>query len=111
MMHPMKKKKFLFDLTGVSLSAEQHALFHRIENTHDNYILQGQAGTGKSTFIKYLFNNSDKKIRILCPTAIAALNISGVTLHSLFQLPLSDFIVKEQIELKKIQLKSFKRQI
>ena len=105
MMQPMKKKKLLFDLTGVSLSAEQHALFHRIENTRDNYILQGQAGTGKSTFIKYLFNHSDKKIRILCPTAIAALNISGVTLHSLFQLPLSDFIVKEQIELKKNTIK------
>ena len=101
----MKKKKLQFDLTGVTLSADQHKLFHMIENTRDNYILQGQAGTGKSTFIKYLFNNSDKKIRILCPTAIAALNISGVTIHSLFQLPLGDFIIKEQIELKKKTIK------
>lgn len=101
----MKKKKLHFDLTGVNLSLEQHELFHRIENSTDNYILQGQAGTGKSTFIKYLFNNSNKKIRILCPTAIAALNISGVTIHSLFQLPLGDFIIKEQIELKKKTIK------
>ncbi len=101
----MKKKKLYFDLTGISLSTEQHVLFHKIENTCDNYILQGQAGTGKSTFIKYLVNNSGKKIRILCPTAIAALNIAGSTIHSLFQLPLSDFIIKEQVELKKKTIK------
>lgn len=101
----MKKKKLQFDLTGVTLSAEQHELFHRIENSNDNYILQGQAGTGKSTFIKYLFNHSNKKIRIVCPTAIAALNISGVTLHSLFQLPLGDFVIKEQVEIKQKTIK------
>ena len=101
-MSVMKKISLLStDLPVLSLSKEQHTLFHQLEETNNNYLIQGQAGTGKSTFIKYLFEHSSKKIRILCPTAIAALHIKGVTIHSLFQLPLSDFIIKEQLELKK----------
>ena len=97
------------DLPILSLSSEQNLLFHKIEETKNNYFIQGQAGTGKSTFIKYLFENSSKNIRIVCPTAIAALHIGGVTIHSLFQLPLSDFIIKEQLELKKKTIKILKK--
>ena len=97
------------DLPVLSLSKEQHELFFKIESTSNNYLIQGQAGTGKSTFIKYLFDHSDKRIRVICPTAIAALNIKGVTIHSLFQLPLSDFIIKEQLELKKRTINILKK--
>ena len=48
------------DLPVLSLSKEQHELFFKIESTSNNYLIQGQAGTGKSTFIKYLFDHSDK---------------------------------------------------
>lgn len=102
MIVTMRKKVIKHtDLPILSLSKEQHSLFHKIEETKNHYFIQGQAGTGKSTFIKYLFQNSHKKIRLICPTAIAALNIGGVTIHSLFRLPLSDFITKDQLELKK----------
>ena len=97
------------DVPILSLSKEQWDLFLKIESTNNNYLIQGQAGTGKSTFIKHLFEKSDKRIRILCPTAIAALNIKGVTIHSLFQLPLSDFIIKEQLTLKKKTINILKK--
>ncbi len=97
------------ELPVLSLSKEQHTLFFQLEETKNNYLIQGQAGTGKSTFIKYLFEHSAKKIRILCPTAIAALHVKGVTIHSLFQLPLSDFIIKEQLELKKKTINILKK--
>ena len=58
-----------------SLNLTQRKLFDRIEHTHNNIFIQGQAGTGKSTFIKYLKKHSKKRIRLVAPTAIAALNI------------------------------------
>ncbi len=100
------KKKFDLDslnkiLPEFALDATQADLFHKIETTNNSYFIQGQAGTGKSTFIRYLKEHSKKKVRIACPTALAALHIGGVTLHSLFQLPLKDFFIIEELELKK----------
>ncbi len=88
-------------LPEFALDAVQADLFHKIETTSNNYFVQGQAGTGKSTFIRHLKTHSQKKIRITCPTALAALHIGGVTLHSLFQLPLKDFFIPEELELKR----------
>lgn len=84
-----------------ALDETQHALFHKIETTHNCYFIQGQAGTGKSTFIRYLKTHSKKKVRIASPTALAALQIGGVTLHSLFLLPLKDFFILSELELKR----------
>jgi len=75
----------------------QQELFNTVENTNTNLFIQGQAGTGKSTFINYLKKHSDKRIRIVCPTAIAAINIGGSTIHSLFNLPLSDFFMFDEL--------------
>lgn len=47
--------------------------------------LAGKAGVGKSTFIHYLKENCDKKYAIVCPTAVAALNVGGQTIHSFFR--------------------------
>ncbi len=88
-------------LPEFALDATQANLFHKIETTNNSYFIQGQAGTGKSTFIRYLQAHSKKKVRITCPTALAALHIGGVTLHSLFQLPLKDFFIIDEVELKK----------
>lgn len=97
------------DLPIISLDSVQHQLFHQIETTSNSYVIQGQAGTGKSTFIKYLQTHTHKKIRLLCPTAIAALHIGGVTIHSLFQLPFRDFFIPEQAELKQKTIQILKR--
>ncbi len=62
-------------------------------NTTDRHIfLTGKAGTGKTTFLKYIVANSHKKIVVAAPTGIAAINAEGVTLHSLLQLPFGAFI-------------------
>ncbi len=55
--------------------------------TNENIFLTGKAGTGKTTFLKYLRQNSIKKTVVAAPTGVATINANGVTLHSLFQLP------------------------
>ena len=58
-----------------------------ISHTRQSIFLTGKAGTGKSTFLKYLCKNTKKKYVVLAPTGIAAINAEGVTLHSFFKLP------------------------
>lgn len=63
-----------------------------IEKTGTNLFLTGKAGTGKTTFLKNLKEVSPKRMIVLAPTGIAAINAGGVTIHSFFQLPLSPFV-------------------
>lgn len=58
-----------------------------ITHTRQSVFLTGKAGTGKSTFLKYICNHTKKKYVVLAPTGIAAINVGGVTLHSFFKLP------------------------
>ena len=58
-----------------------------IQYTHNSVFLTGKAGTGKSTFLKYVCANTKKKHVVLAPTGIAAINAGGSTLHSFFKLP------------------------
>jgi len=63
-----------------------------VTETSENIFLTGKAGTGKTTFLKYLKNNCSKNIVVAAPTGVAAINAGGVTLHSLFQLPFNPFL-------------------
>ena len=58
-----------------------------IQYTRQSVFLTGKAGTGKSTFLKYVCANTKKKYVVLAPTGIAAINAGGSTLHSFFKLP------------------------
>ena len=58
-----------------------------IEYTRRSLFLTGKAGTGKSTFLRYVAQHTKKKLVILAPTGIAAINAGGQTLHSFFKLP------------------------
>lgn len=58
-----------------------------IQYTRQSVFLTGKAGTGKSTFLKYVCQNTRKKYVVLAPTGIAAINAGGSTLHSFFKLP------------------------
>ena len=58
-----------------------------IQYSRHSLFLTGKAGTGKSTFLRYIAKNTKKKTVILAPTGIAAINAGGVTLHSFFHLP------------------------
>ena len=58
-----------------------------IQKTHRSVFLTGKAGTGKSTFLRYIRSNTKKKTIVLAPTGIAAVNVGGQTLHSFFKIP------------------------
>ncbi len=66
--------------------------FRFVTETSENIFLTGKAGTGKTTFLKYLKENASKNIVVAAPTGVAAINAGGVTLHSLFQLPFHPFL-------------------
>lgn len=63
-----------------------------VNTTNQNVFLTGKAGTGKTTFLKYIIAHTHKKTVVAAPTGIAAINANGVTLHSLLQLPFGAFI-------------------
>lgn len=63
-----------------------------VESTGLNIFLTGKAGTGKTTFLKDLKRKSPKRMVVVAPTGVAAINAGGVTIHSFFQLPFSPFI-------------------
>ncbi|WP_438354906.1 ATP-dependent DNA helicase [Microbacterium sp. CJ88] len=71
-----------------TLSAEQEALFRLIEDTREHVFVTGRAGTGKSTLLQHLAWNTAKQIAVCAPTGVAALNVEGQTIHSLFRLPI-----------------------
>ncbi|MEQ1553412.1 MAG: helix-turn-helix domain-containing protein [Ferruginibacter sp.] len=63
-----------------------------VTETGENIFLTGKAGTGKTTFLKYLKEHCTKNMIVAAPTGVAAINAGGVTLHSLFQLPFYPFL-------------------
>ncbi len=62
------------------------------EHAGISIFLTGKAGTGKTTFLKALKEHSSKRIIVVAPTGVAAINAGGVTIHSFFQLPLSPYV-------------------
>ncbi len=62
-------------------------VWNLIQHTRQSVFLTGKAGTGKSTFLKYICANTRKKYVVLAPTGIAAVNVGGQTLHSFFKIP------------------------
>lgn len=76
----------------MEFTEESRILYKLVERTSSNVFLTGKAGTGKTTFLKYLRKHSAKRMVVAAPTGVAAINADGVTLHSLFQLPFEPFI-------------------
>ncbi|WP_167137555.1 AAA family ATPase [Diaminobutyricimonas sp. TR449] len=75
-------------MTALPLSPEQAAVFDAIEKTREHIFVTGRAGTGKSTLLNHLAWNTSKQVLICAPTGVAALNVGGQTIHSLFRLPI-----------------------
>ena len=61
-------------------------------STNRSIFLTGKAGTGKTTFLRKLKNETKKQMAIVAPTGVAAINAGGTTMHSFFQLPFSPFV-------------------
>jgi len=78
-LYEFSKENFLGD--------EFTDLFKKVENSRESFFITGRAGTGKSTFLRYFSQKTKKKFVILAPTGIAALNVSGQTIHSFFKFP------------------------
>lgn len=71
---------------------EMNLAWQYLEGTQTSVFLTGKAGTGKTTFLRKLRELSPKRMVILAPTGVAAINAGGQTIHSFFQLPLTPFI-------------------
>jgi hypothetical protein len=63
-----------------------------INTTSRSVFLTGKAGTGKTTFLKYICDHTHKNFVVAAPTGVAAINAGGMTLHSLFQLPFGIYL-------------------
>ena len=71
-----------------------------VEHTGRSIFLTGKAGTGKTTFLKTVIEQSKKRSIVVAPTGVAAINAGGVTIHSFFQLPFSPFVPHARIKSK-----------
>lgn len=63
-----------------------------IHYTNRSVFLTGRAGTGKTTFLKYIRANTSKQTAVVAPTGVAAINAGGTTIHSFFQLPFTPYV-------------------
>ena len=70
------------------LSSEQQALFDQMESTNAHLFITGRAGTGKSHLLRHFTEHTEKQFAVCAPTGVAALNVEGQTIHSLFFLPI-----------------------
>lgn len=71
----------------LEINDEFKAAFDLMEHTGECLFITGKAGTGKSTLLKYFKANTGKRIIVLAPIGVAAVNVGGQTIHSFFRLP------------------------
>jgi predicted flap endonuclease-1-like 5' DNA nuclease len=79
----------------INLNADTKLVLEFIQNTNQPIFLTGKAGTGKTTLLRHIKNNCGKNLAIVAPTAVAALNAGGVTMHSFFQIPFGPLVPSE----------------
>ncbi len=77
----------VLDLDSVEINEEFQMCLDLIENTDNHMFITGDAGTGKSTLLKYFVGTTQKKTVVLAPTGVAAVNVGGQTIHSFFKFP------------------------
>ena len=73
----------------VEINQEFQKALDLLENTTQHLFITGKAGTGKSTLLNYAYEHSSKRIVLLAPTGVAALNIKGQTIHRFFGFPIN----------------------
>lgn len=90
------------------LDKEQEYAFNLLNQTDKNLFITGKAGTGKSYLLREFAKRTNKKILLLAPTGIAAINVQGATLHSTFGYDNLSTLSLEKINKETIKLKSEK---
>lgn len=88
------------DLSDVTLSLDQEEILSVLQASKTPIFLTGKAGTGKSLLLQYFRQKSEKNIVVCAPTGVAALNIGGQTIHSLFKIP-PELIKKNSLKVDK----------
>jgi hypothetical protein len=71
-----------------------------VNNTNEPLFVTGKAGTGKTTFLRYIKQHTRKRCAIVAPTGVAAMNAGGETIHSFLQLPLGPFAPGSAVHLQ-----------
>jgi len=71
----------------IEFNEDFSAAFAEMEYTKNHVFVTGKAGTGKSTLLRFFKENTKKKVVVLAPTGVAAVNIDGQTIHSFFGFP------------------------
>lgn len=79
-------------MEGMENNGELEFAGNIVRNTGMNLFLTGKAGTGKTTFLRELKEKCPKRMIVLAPTGIAAINAGGMTIHSFFQLPFAPYV-------------------
>lgn len=82
--------------TSTQITDSFQLAFNFVQYTDRTIFLTGKAGTGKTTFLRYVKEHALKEMAVVAPTGVAAINAGGVTIHSFFQLPLEHFIPEER---------------
>ncbi|UMB54797.1 helix-turn-helix domain-containing protein [Lutibacter sp. A64] len=77
---------------------ELELVWNFVNNTDRTIFLTGKAGTGKTTFLHKLKLNSLKRMVVVAPTGVAAINAKGVTIHSFFQLPFGPLVPDSELD-------------
>ena len=96
--HQIIRSNNNMELSNIRLSNQQKKLFEKIESSSEHMFITGKAGTGKSVLLQYLKQHTNKNMVVLAPTGVAALNVSGQTIHSFFRIPPS-FVRNENLKL------------
>ena len=86
--------------SSILTNRELQSAWEFVEHTGRSIFLTGKAGTGKTTFLKKVVEQSKKRLIVVAPTGVAAINAGGVTIHSFFQLPFTPFIPNSQMKSK-----------
>ncbi len=94
---PKRLNEKQIEIENLKLSQEQQAVFDIIKNQNNNVFITGKAGTGKSSLLQYFKYKSKKRLVVVAPTGVAALNVGGQTIHSLFGFP-PNFLSQERLE-------------
>lgn len=88
-------------MNDIEINVQFEQVLNFVNQTNQSIFLTGKAGTGKTTLLKYIKQNTFKQLAIVAPTGVAAINAGGSTIHSFFQFPFTPFLpsIKESGEI------------
>ncbi len=88
-------------MNDIEINVQFEQVLNFVNQTNQSIFLTGKAGTGKTTLLKYIKQNTFKQLAIVAPTGVAAINAGGSTIHSFFQFPFTPFLpsIKETGEI------------